>query len=251
MKYHINDFTEEKYKEIITITKNKYHFESFRNYKNKGKFILWRHDVDYSPHRARKLAEIEMKEDISSTYFIYLHSNFYSFLELEVTNIFREILAMGHEIGLHFDASYYGIRAGNYSDLEDTLNFEKNIIEKLLNTKINVFSFHNPELGNLLAVKKEKLAGMINVYSQYFEKNFTYCSDSDGYWRYQRLLDIIKSGNEKKIHVLTHSEWWTPIPMFPRERIERCVRGRSEKQVRSYDENMKNMGRKNINREEN
>lgn len=73
-----------------------------------------------------------------------------------------------------------------------------------------------------------------------------YVSDSNGYWRYQRLSDVLENSENEKLHILTHPEWWTPEIMPPRERISRCIEGRSAKQHAIYDEALRKAGRLNV-----
>ena len=72
--YHFADFTTEKYREVINLTKQSYVFRNYTNFDKKEKFVLWRHDVDFSVHRSFGLAKIENEEGVSATYFIHLHS---------------------------------------------------------------------------------------------------------------------------------------------------------------------------------
>ena len=62
---------------------------------------MCRHDVDFSPHRSLKIAQIENELGISAYYFVLLRSSFYNLLEREISQIFQEIIKLGHIIGLH------------------------------------------------------------------------------------------------------------------------------------------------------
>ena len=187
MNIFIKDFTEKNYKKILMKIKHNCIFYSEIN-KNKN-FTLWRHDVDFSPHRALALSKIEKKNNIKSTYFVQLSSDFYNVFENEIKNLFLKILSLGHQIGLHFDPTLYDINSKQ--ELEKYLSFEKKILEKLFKTSIKVFSFHNPT-KKIFEYNDFKYAKMINVYSKYFKENVEYCSDSNGYWRFERLDDFLK-----------------------------------------------------------
>src|SRR5690242_12696176 len=95
-KYFFSDFTRENYRKILNIAKQKYTFKFFTDDLKENNWILWRHDVDYSPQSAFKLAKIESEQKIFSTYFLLLHSEFYNLLEEEVTECFKKISKMGH-----------------------------------------------------------------------------------------------------------------------------------------------------------
>ena len=69
--------------------------------------MLWRHDVDISVHRALALARIEADLGVRATYFFTLHSSFYNLLEPAVAARARELLALGHWLGVHFDVAAY------------------------------------------------------------------------------------------------------------------------------------------------
>lgn len=243
VKYQFSDFTEKNYEKLLKLAKQNYNFVSYSNI-TKDPHVLWRHDVDFSIHRSLKLAEIEKKVGVCSTHFIRLHSEFYNVFEKEIFARIKKIMSLGHEIGLHFDYDFYSIK--NFSELEGNLSFEKNIIEKLFSTKINVFSFHNPESKNALKFDQDVIADMINVYSEKIKKTYYYCSDSNGYWRFKRLEDLLREKNEKYLHVLTHPEWWQKSAMSPRARVERCIDFRAKHTKEFYDNIIKTLGRKNV-----
>lgn len=229
-KYHFEDFTEESYLKYLRLAKEKYVFRSYTDFNKNENFILWRHDVDFSMHRAKRLAEIENSENIKSTYFIHLHSEFYNVFESEISGLMHQIIKLGHYIGLHFDTHYYSIN--NESGLEEKMEFEKGILEKAFDIKINVFSFHN-NTPFTLSCKKWSYAGLINTYAEYFQTEVKYCSDSNGYWKFDRLEDLLLANN-KNLHVLTHPEWWQQTTMSPFDKIKRCVNERGNKNLNYY-----------------
>jgi hypothetical protein len=246
MNYFHEDFTENFYREILRLAKLKFSFIDYASYKTIGRNVLWRHDIDLSPQRARRIAQIEADEGVKATYFIHLHSEFYNALETDVLNCVREIIHLGHQIGLHFDPGYYALSADEIDVLERSLLFEKYILENTLNVGIKAFSYHNPTAGTWLSAEQENIAGMINAYSQYIKENYQYCSDSNGYWRFRRLYDVITDESIQRLQVLTHPGWWTPTIMSPRERISRCIDGRSMKLHKAYDDLLQRMGRTNV-----
>ena len=230
-KYHFQDFTEKNYRKLLRLAKVYYQFATFQNYRGKEKFLIWRHDVDYSVHRAKKIAEIDRSEGIQSTFFFLIHSEFYNLFEKEIVKCVLAIASMGHQIGLHFDANFYiNLTEEN---LKKYLLYERKLLEGLIAQKISVFSFHNPT-KMVLKMEKANYQGLINVYSSFFKKNVFYVSDSNGYWRFQRLEDVIASDKPAKVQVLTHSEWWQEKVMSPFERIKRCIKGRADKNLAHY-----------------
>ncbi len=242
-KYHFSDFTTENYRKLLRLAKSKYTFCTFTELNGKEKFITWRHDIDFSMHRALKMAQIEAEEGIKATYCILLHSEFYNLLEKEISDILLQIIKLGHSIGLHFDSHYYDIK--NETGLEEKLLFEKSIIENLFPIKVDCFCFH---ITNEFTIgcNKESYAGLINCYSDKFQKEVGYCSDSNGYWRFARLEDILIEAACEKLQVLTHPELWQDEIMSPKQRVYRCIDERAIKTKQWYDTTLKNHNRENI-----
>ena len=242
MNNDISDFTTRAYKKLIQIAKEKYNFVSYGEYEQQP-FVLWRHDCDFSLERALRLAEIEHHMDVKSTFFLNIHSEFYNLFEQKQTQIIKKILSLGHDIGLHFDSEYH-----NFPTEErmcEHLRLEAKFLESSFKTKISAFSFHNPN-KTTLAYNKEKYAGLINCYSSWFQNNVSYCSDSNGYWRHERLEDFLISSNRNSLQILTHPGWWQEDEMQPYERIKRCVDGRASQILYKYVEDLKKHGRVNV-----
>jgi hypothetical protein len=242
-KYHFEDFTESHYKLLLKTAKKNYAFEKFGN-KSKQQHIILRHDVDLSVHRSLHLAKIEKKFNISSTYFFQLRSEFYNIFEKPILSRINEITNLGHEIGLHFDLSFY--KNKTRSEMINNLKREKKILSELLDREILVFSFHNPGMGNASSIEDYRLGGMINVYAKKFKQSYHYISDSNGYWRYLRLYDLLKKADKKRIQILIHPGWWQKTVMSPRNRVMRCIDERSKRTLETYDAILKESKRKNI-----
>ncbi len=233
-KYQFDDFTEKSYCECLDLVKKNYKTILFTNFKEEGRVCLWRHDVDYSPHRSLKLAQLDRSYAITSTFFIWLHSDIYHFYEKKVFLIFKEIIKLGHQIGLHFDPDFYGERISTEQDLLRHLTFEKKVLDDVLEINTRVFSLHNPSLLSI-SLNEEEYCGMVNVYNSTIKRDYMYLSDSFCYWRYDRLKDVLESGEHQKLHILTHPECWTPEPMAPYKRILRAFKGRYLNEIRQYE----------------
>ena len=241
-----SDFTESEYLAFLKAAKQHWCFAGYSEYQTNAPTILLRHDIDISVHRAYTLSKIEAAESISATYFIMLHGVFYNPLEKETASIIKEILAMGHFLGLHFDPEFYGTAIFDKVNLCNRLQFEKNILETIFDTKITAFSWHNPTVCNMLSVTDSQLAGMINTYGSEVTSKYSYVSDSNGIWRHRSLKSAINEKTDRFLQILTHPEWWTPEPMAPRDRILRAVNGRAAACMRNYDQLLETHGRPNI-----
>lgn len=241
-QYHFSDFTRSNYRRLLKIAKDRYKFQGYLD-DHQSACVIWRHDIDISPHAARRFARIETEEGIQATYFVLLHSEFYNALEREVVDCIREIRSLGHAIGLHFDPDFYDVK--REAELETHLEFERTIAERLFETSISIFSFHKTTEFSM-SCTAHSYAGLVNAYSNRFQEEFAYCSDSNGYWRFKRLEDVLSGPFEPRLQVLTHAELWQDEIMSPKQRVDRCIDGRAEKSRRFYDDLLRSTGRQNI-----
>lgn len=170
-KYHFDDFTESAYRDCLKLAKSRYTFINFHQLQKPGRVCLWRHDVDTSPQRGLALARIEKEEGIQSTFFFLLHSDRYNTLDYQVREVIRNIQALGHEIGLHFDPVYYGGDISNRENMEKWMTYERDILSEVSGQPIRVFSFHNPFVNRLVEIGHEHMGGMVNAFSTSIQKN--------------------------------------------------------------------------------
>lgn len=240
------DFTYSAYRRILqTAVELGYVFREFSEPVPDTRHILWRHDIDYDIEGALDLAIIEHEIGVRGTYFIWLHSPFYNAFDVASLTILDRICALGHTLGLHFDASYYGIdhRVGRAS-VSQKIAREAQLISELFGTSVNVMSFHNPTVSNMLAFEDTYLGGCLNAYSTVIKNEYTYGSDSNGYWRHGTLMEKVLSGAER-LHILTHPVWWTHDVLAPRQKLARVMQRRSESNLAWYDAGMARDGRQN------
>jgi hypothetical protein len=236
------DFTVEHYRTLLELAKKNYSFASYCDIPWGQRFVLWRHDVDYSLNRSLALAKLEHEAGVCATYFVNPHSEFYNLAESHQVQLIQDILCLGHSIGLHFDAAFYEMQ--DEASLHEHISAEADMLERLLGVRPEVFSFHNPVAAHL-SCDAPIYGGLINCYSQRFKTEIAYCSDSNGYWRFRRLSDVLTAATDVCLQVLTHPGWWQEWPMPPRQRIFRCAYGRARATMLQYDASLKSHGRLN------
>ena len=73
-------FSYSDYKEIINIIKESGRGCNFRQAQARDKFIIMRHDVEFSVDRAFALSKLELSMDFTSTYFFQWTNNSYNIL---------------------------------------------------------------------------------------------------------------------------------------------------------------------------
>lgn len=244
-EYYFSDFTEDGYRKLIRVAKAYYTFEDYGT-KCAGPHVLWRHDVDFSMHRALRMAQIEAEEQVKSTFFVMLGSEFYNVFETDIKRLLQEIQSLGHCIALHFDVAAYEISQGDLEALERNARFEKRVLEELLGSQIKAISFHSPDVGNALQYDQQMIGGMYNAYARKLRDEYSYGSDSCGYWRFKRLPDFLADRSADKLQILTHPVWWTTEPSSPRSKVIRSIDGRGARALRKYDDILSQLGRKNV-----
>lgn len=240
-KYRFDDFTFENYKRLIRLAKSRgfsfiLHKDSFVQ---ERKDVIWRHDVEFEPDYAFRMAKIEYDESVRATYFFQLHCPFYNTLDNHYKDVLFRIRDMGHHIGLHFDSAYWGIT--DESQLKDYIQTDKSYLENNLGFEIDTFSFHNttPFTQSCL---EYKYGGLINVYSSFFKDHYDYCGDSLGYWRFDRLEDRLNDERIHHLHVLTHDANWNDIALSPRKRIQYVLNKHAERIYCEHVETLHNWG---------
>lgn len=244
MRDDCQDFTTENYRRLIALAKERFRFRFFPEFGAGSGNVLWRHDVDFSPHRALRLARIESEAGVRTTYFWHLQSSFYNVFEPAVTQIVLDVAALGHAVGLHFDT---GNRScSDVRSLEEALLLDRKILEGLSGHEVRVVSFHNPTIIGIPIPREESVAGMVNAYADVIKERYSYCSDSNGCWRFRRLEDVLLDETVDDLQVLTHPAWWTESPMPPHDRIWRCVDGRCSSVKAHYLSLLAKSGRRDV-----
>lgn len=241
-----SEFTEAAYREIIQALKaGGYAFSRFGEDLAGRRHVMLRHDVDQSPHRALLMARIEAEEGSVSTYFLLARSRFYNLAEPAVTRLVHQIIELGHDVGLHFDGEAYGTNVWTREELERALEKERVLLQTIIERPIEAVAYHNPDQSNLLDFAEETIGGLINAYCSRLRSDYAYASDSNGYWRFKSIPEVIAEGHER-LCLLTHPEWWTPEPLSPSDRVDRCINGRARAARKYYDDFLAQAGRTNI-----
>ncbi len=100
MAFLNRDFTVKKYNELLDAFKKAgYEFQTVEDFvlSPLSKVVIIRHDVDKMPLNALKFAKLEKSKDIYATYYFRIVSDSF------VQSIIREISAIGHNIGYHYE----------------------------------------------------------------------------------------------------------------------------------------------------
>lgn len=240
-----HEFTESHYEVILARAAAKYCFNGSEMDDTRPS-VCWRHDVDYSPHRALAFARIEHEQGLRCVYHLLVSSRYYNLLEPEVSDICRRIAALGHEIGLHFDIDVLKEDSFGREAFLARIRFEKEVLSGALGVEPISLSFHNHSLHAEQILQMSVVAGMRNLAWGGFFDEMKYVSDSNGIWRHDRLNEVLEAPAYPKLHVLTHPIWWTPEKLSPYARFLRAVKGRAEANQHLYLQTMTRDGRLDV-----
>ncbi len=203
------DFSYKHFIECINnALKKGYTFLKF-NENNKAneynKVIFFRHDVDFDVELALRMAEIENKQGIKSTYFIRVLGRYNSW-NINIFNSIKKIMDLDHEIGLHYEEDFSVLNNRNFAE---DLEFHKLMLEKLLRINIRSFAPHEPINTKSIHLPKEvaKKLDAIEAYNDFFFRECKYISDSGSRWREGCMHDFINK-DIKKLCILTHPIFW-------------------------------------------
>ena len=196
----VSEFTYNHYEETLSEIQKTHSFSNFLNCSDND--VILRHDVDFSLESSHKMAELEHKLGIQSTFFILFQSEFYNPFSPSSLILLKKILKMNHSLGLHFDESI--ISENNDEQLKIIQN-EITTMENHFDTLIKTVSVHNPSINKKPFLKLP--SGIVNVYSDQFMKDRKYLSDSVQNWREGCFCKHFKK--YKKMQILIHPIWWT------------------------------------------
>ena len=208
MNYNLN-----KYELILkTCLENGYSFRNFSELTGRKEgIILLRHDVDNDVQAAKKMALLENKLDIKSTYFLMTRSPLYNLFSRHNQDAVEEILYLGHSIGLHYDQGYDEIRGTSTDETKIYINRDCALLENEFRCKIDAVSFHQPN-KKILTSTEFNLDERVNTYDQTKLSAFEYFSDSnkalDWIMIEQKLKTSAASADRCNIQLLIHPMWW-------------------------------------------
>ena len=218
-----------------------YHFITFGEIAGQPKderLCLMRHDVDVNIEFAAVMARVEAEAGICSTYFLMLRSAAYNLLSRPGSRAAREIAGLGHEIGVHFDAQHACVTDDN---LMNRVLDEARIVGDVAGAPVHAVSFHQP--SPTILERNIKIPGLINTYNKVQLAGWHYVSDSNRNWRGRTAIDLLSSGEHRRIQVLTHPMWWVCDAESTEEVWDTAMRGNFDTMQRHFAETEGAFGR--------
>lgn len=205
-------FTHDHYRQFLSITLEAgYRFAGFddleRARSDNRLTCFLRHDCDNDLVAALRLARIEAEHGVHSTYFVMLRSALYNLMAPGNAALIREILSLGHRLGLHYDEHAYPNQA--LERIPDIVDRERCWLSEEFEHPVNVVSFHQPSAGTLKGLTK---INCLNTYDPSDMAGLHYVSDSNLSLPERFPTQLMKEEGHRLIHILLHPEWWTDAP---------------------------------------
>jgi hypothetical protein len=218
------DFTLNKYEKILKTLKKNYKVYTVQNFlkikPNTG--VVLRHDIDRRSDNALKIAKLEKKYGILSTYYFRYPKTF-------DTKIIDEIYNLGHEIGYHYEV----IGKVN-GDINKSLNLFKDELKRFEKWNIKTIVMHGSPLKKLSNLKlwdehNFKDFGLIgDGFISFNNIDCKYFTDTGRSWNNLRfnirdqlknkmpriknsdsLIKFINNKNFNLLYISIHPERWT------------------------------------------
>ncbi len=237
------EFSYKYYEAILNSIKKNFNYFLFKEaptilkQKLQKTIIFLRHDIDLDLDKALALAEIENRYGMLSCYMIMTQCPFYSIKEANTKTIIKELISMGHEIGLHFDYSYSSLELLN-QDSEQLINTECQVLEEITGQRVYSISFHRPFKKILQG--PFWVAGRVNAYSS--ELMNWYLSDSRGIWREGEPLQFLENPTKPVLQFLVHPIWWGKEHQLPEDILqsffEEKTKNLSQTQIDKFDRDL-------------
>lgn len=239
-------FSYDDYKEIIRIIKSTNLQADYAQAINREKFVIMRHDVEYSVDRAYALAKVEESMDFSSNYFFQWTNNSYNILSRRNMDMIKDMHERGHVIGLHFALN--GLT--DMEQIRKKIVQEMGILSEMFGFQITQFSVHRPSKDVLR--ENIKLHGILNAYQDEFftfAENVTedtpvkvkYLSDANHIWRYGYPDEKNILGHDK-VQILTHPFAWTKEGYDNFENYKSLIAEKYKELIVSVDNECKDFG---------
>lgn len=236
-------FSYSDYKEIINIIKESGRGCNFRQAQARDKFIIMRHDVEFSVDRAFALSKLELSMDFTSTYFFQWTNNSYNILSKKNMDMIKYMHERGHVIGLHFALN-------GLTDMElvrKKILQEIHVLSEMIGVEITEFSIHRPSADVLR--ENIKFPGIINAYQDEFftfSENVTestplhvkYISDAKHRWNYG-TPDAATLLENDRVQILTHPYSWTKKGYDNLENFRTLIQERNEELMETIDNECK------------
>jgi hypothetical protein len=196
-------------------------FRDFAEKNPERNFVILRHDIDFSPDAALRMAELEADMGIKATYFLLFSSPYYNLLGSEYIRFPKRLNELGHEVALHYDVAV--LEALESEDPHAIVSQQSGILSRLAGSEIISIAMHNPSSSGVDPIRE---TGFINAYDHKYTKDISYFSDSCGAWRDEFVEHLENDNFPMQMQLLIHPIFWGNTYRSRWERLDRFTTSR-------------------------
>jgi hypothetical protein len=168
-------------------------------------FFILRHDVDYSTAAALALARQESQRGVRATYFLLPNSLYYNLLDPAHAELPRQLAALGHDIGLHYDVRLlYRFPPSEWPHL---VEIQISLLEALSGTRVRAVAMHQPGLNGADPLRHHPQ--YLNAYDDRFFRDMPYISDSCRAWRDAAWSTLASGTLPRRFQLALHPINWS------------------------------------------
>lgn len=168
------------------------------------KFII-RHDIHHSLDKGLKLAQIEKECSVRGSYMINILSPHYNLKDKKNLSIIKEIINLGHEIGLYLHYTSLNNSKPIKVNLKETeIISQCNHLETITKKRIHSISF--PKEFSSIPQDSFFLSQKVSASSKTMMNGAI--SDKRDFKEHKKLLSKIKNTDKKILQILIHPELW-------------------------------------------
>ena len=168
-------------------------------------FVCLRHDVDCHLLGTTDMAEIETEEGARATYYV-LMTGHYNPRSKACRPVLRRLIALGHEIGLHYDLSTY---PEDPAAAAAHLRNEAAALADAAGAPVGTISCHYPHKGLPDFFKSSD--EFVHCHDTRCTQDMLYVSDSSRGWRDSNMIEWLNAepgSAPRGLELLTHPEVW-------------------------------------------
>ena len=199
------DFSHRAYRELLEYIKSLgQHIVPFCAIPGAGRYVILRHDIDFSVTKAEEIAMLDYQAGVQSTFFVLLTTPYYNPLDEDNLKTLRRIMALGHEIGLHYDCT--GFDALTFDEQNRRIQSLTTCLGTHLGIQVKAIAQHKPAAAGM----HPEFPGYIDPYSQAFFKDIAFISDSRMLFRVKDVYAFFR--DNPRSQAALHPIWWHAQP---------------------------------------
>jgi hypothetical protein len=191
--------------------------------------LFLRHDVDVHITGIDRIARVEAELGAVATYYVPLTLPFNPFYP-ENAAILRELVALGHRLGLHYDLATY---PDGDSAARRRLDREAAALGEIVGVMPRTICMHNPSLRG--EDRFRAVDDYVHPHDPRHADGLLYVSDSCRAWRDEELLRCFGEDPPRRLLLNTHPEFWLGMADEGRKQfLEETLLENTLEQQRAY-----------------